>query len=406
MSIMFWFKSPIKRTIRHYNEFGLRRTLSAIYRKLRGRRPGNIAKRYRRPVIQPSSLSGPSHLPSSGKQAFEGEILSSKRPLVSVILASYNHAAYVGNAVISVLEQDLKDIEVIVIDDGSNDGTPDIVAGIKDPRVQLIRLDENRRFHPRNTGLTMARGCYVAFQNSDDEWYPAKLSTQIEAMEKNQNITACFTGVEIIDKKGNQVTGTWADGVFSTKNRKNTAWLRQFFDYGNCLCMPSSVVRLNQIKELNGFRASLVQLGDLDLWVRLAAMGDIHIIDKKYTRMRVIPETNVSRPNPSGRRCDFMEYCEVLGRYPEPPVLSCLPQTFSDVLPEGANSTGIQLAGLALYALELGNAAHRILADRILARLLEDAGTREEIATAYGTPIVYKFIKNRGDLAVLINRGE
>ena len=89
-------------------------------------------------------------------------------PLISIILPSYNHANFVADAVDSVLNQTVRNIELIVVDDGSSDGTPDIVEKIHDPRLQLIRLKHNRLRHPRNLGLDLAKGQYIAFQNSDD----------------------------------------------------------------------------------------------------------------------------------------------------------------------------------------------------------------------------------------------
>lgn len=153
-------------------------------------------------------------------------MVSYEPPLVSVIIASYDHAAYVVSAVTSVLEQDLKDIEVIVIDDGSDDGTPDFVEQIKDHRLSLVRLDQNRRVHPRNLGLRLSRGRYVAFQNSDGEWVPGKLNAQIKQLEKQRNLAACFIGIEIIDGDSKQLTGSFVNGQFATENRENTAWLR------------------------------------------------------------------------------------------------------------------------------------------------------------------------------------
>jgi glycosyltransferase involved in cell wall biosynthesis len=75
-------------------------------------------------------------------------------PLVSVILPSFNHAAFVGEAAQTVLDQTFSDLELIVVDDGSSDGTADIVAAIRDPRLTLIRLSENRAVHSRNLALS------------------------------------------------------------------------------------------------------------------------------------------------------------------------------------------------------------------------------------------------------------
>lgn len=325
-------------------------------------------------------------------------------PLVSIIIASYNHAPYIVTAVTSVLQQDLTDIEVIVVDDGSDDGTPDLVEKIDDSRLSLVRLNQNRRIHPRNLGIRLSRGRYIAFQNSDDEWLPGKLNAQIKVLEKNRNVVACFTGVEVIDENGEQLNGSFADGAFITKNRKNTAWLRRFFDKGNCLCLPSVVARRSDINSVGQFRASLVQLSDLDLWVRLAAIGDFEILDTPLTRMRIIPETNLSRPSPANSRRSQIEYREVLWRYTERPVRNHIDKVFNDVIPRKAKSVPAQLAGLALYAMKIGDPSHVMFADRLLSDLIDDYDSREEIVSLFGTDIVHEFIKKRGELETNIKR--
>ncbi len=328
-------------------------------------------------------------------------MMFSKPPLVSVIVASYNHAAFVTTAVRSVLEQDYGDIEVIVIDDGSDDGTPDFVESIKDPRVSLVRLEQNRRVHPRNVGLRLSRGSYIAFQNSDDEWTAGKLNAQIKVLERHKNVVACFTGVEIIDEDGKPLSESFANRLFTTENRKNTVWLRRFFDDGNCLCLPSAVVRRSAINAVGHFRPSLVQLSDLDLWVRLATIGDFHILDSHLTRMRIIPDKNVSRPSSANFKRSHIEYGEVLWRYTEHPVCDQIYKAFSDVIPQEAKSVPTRLAGLALYAWRLGGPCHCMFADRVLARLLDDDAVREEVVAVYGTKIVHEFIKRRGEFEVI-----
>lgn len=220
----------------------------------------------------------------------------SRFPLISIVLPSYNHFDFVATAVESVLNQKIKDFELIIVDDGSTDGTPEQVEKIKDPRIQLIRLEQNRLHHPRNLALSLARGRYIAFQNSDDEWLPDKLHAQVDILDRQKEIAACFTDVELIDDNNKVLTSSWANGLFTTENRTNIAWLRHFFTRGNCLCISSAMVRSKAIKAVGNFRGSLIQLSDFDLWVRLAAIGDFHIINEKLTRMRIVGGRTADHP--------------------------------------------------------------------------------------------------------------
>ena len=215
------------------------------------------------------------------------------KPLVSVILPSYNHADYVGRAVQSVLDQTFRDLELIVVDDGSTDRTAGVVASIRDPCLTLIRLSENRAVHARNLALNHACGKYIAFQNSDDIWMPGKLAAQLDVIEGGDQYVAGFTSAEIIDERGLPTRGAWANGIFTTANRTAANWLRHFFDVGNCLPLPSAIVRRSDLIQAGAFRASLVQLGDFDLWIRLAALGEFFVLPEQLTEIRIIEGTNL-----------------------------------------------------------------------------------------------------------------
>lgn len=104
-------------------------------------------------------------------------------PAVSVILPTYNRAHCIRRAIDSVLGQTFDDFELIVIDDGSNDGTRQIIESYDDPRIVHVHNDENLGQTPRlNEGLRLARADLIAFQDSDDEWLPTKLERQVTAM--------------------------------------------------------------------------------------------------------------------------------------------------------------------------------------------------------------------------------
>ena len=110
-------------------------------------------------------------------------------PTVSVVIPVYNRAAVVRRAIDSVLAQSLTDFELIVVDDGSSDGSPGIVAGIDDPRVRLIRLPVNGGGNAaRNRGIREATAPIVAFLDSDDYFLPHKLASIVALFEERSDL--------------------------------------------------------------------------------------------------------------------------------------------------------------------------------------------------------------------------
>ena len=102
-------------------------------------------------------------------------------PTVSVIVPTYNRAHLIARALESVCSQTFTDWECLVVDDASTDNTDEVVRSFGDPRVQYLRHETNRRGGAaRNTGIAAARGEFLAFLDSDDEWVPAKLERQLE----------------------------------------------------------------------------------------------------------------------------------------------------------------------------------------------------------------------------------
>ncbi|MFP8953665.1 glycosyltransferase family 2 protein [Natrialbaceae archaeon A-arb3/5] len=105
-------------------------------------------------------------------------------PHVSVVIPTYNRAETLARAIDSALEQTVDDLEVVVVDDGSTDDTPSVLATYDDPRVRPVVHATNRGANvARNTGIEHARGEYIAFLDSDDEWRPAKLERQLKTLE-------------------------------------------------------------------------------------------------------------------------------------------------------------------------------------------------------------------------------
>ena len=105
-------------------------------------------------------------------------------PTVSIIIPTYNREHLLGRAIQSILNQTYQDFELIIVDDGSTDNTEKLVRKFNSERIKYIRHGENKGpSTARNTGIKSAKGDYIAFQDSDDEWMPEKLEKQIGAFE-------------------------------------------------------------------------------------------------------------------------------------------------------------------------------------------------------------------------------
>jgi len=114
------------------------------------------------------------------------------KPLVSVVMTVFNRENYVAAAAQSILNQSLRDLELIVVDDGSTDSSPQIVADIarQDPRVKIIRQENAGIAATRNRGAKEARGEYIAFQDDDDESLPQRIQKQADALDRDPGIAA------------------------------------------------------------------------------------------------------------------------------------------------------------------------------------------------------------------------
>jgi hypothetical protein len=256
----------------------------------------------------------------------------SATPLVTVILTSYNHGRFIGQALQSVLDQSVDDLEVLCVDDASNDETSACLAKFADPRLWIITSRLNRGLHQRNFALRQARGDYVAFQNSDDVWLPGKLATQVEFLQANPECGACFTAVELCDDAGNPCPSDPDYGsVFKVEQHDRWQWLRRFYHSGNCLALPSAVVRASALGRTELMDPSLFQVSDWDLWVQIAAVADLYVIADPLTMVRIgNGGRNLSAPSAGAHNRATHETLEILRRYARPPILGQINQIFGD----------------------------------------------------------------------------
>jgi glycosyltransferase involved in cell wall biosynthesis len=201
-------------------------------------------------------------------------------------MPAHNTERYIGTAVRSALDSGEPDVEVIVVDDGSTDGTAAAVRAIDDPRITLITIAASGGpAKPRNIGVARARGQYVSMLDSDDILKPDHLRASVAALERCPSAGFAFTNFERMDDDGNvfETSFSYAYPVFRGLRTQpaGEGWrliaqqeLSRGLLYENFIGTSGVVIRRQLVSELGGFDESLPNGDDLDLWFRLAHRGD------------------------------------------------------------------------------------------------------------------------------------
>jgi len=187
------------------------------------------------------------------------------KPSVSVIIPTHNRAAFLVTALRSVLDQTFQDFEVLVVDDGSNDGTSELRQQFRDARIQWLRHDTARGgAAARNTGIVHSRGDYIAVLDDDDKWYPEKLALQVDVMLKSQpEVAGVYTGYFIVDRASGSVRGRMSP---SRRGNLHAALLKS-----NPIGGSSSILLKKACLEKVGlFDETLPSFQDRDLWIRIS----------------------------------------------------------------------------------------------------------------------------------------
>jgi glycosyltransferase involved in cell wall biosynthesis len=221
-------------------------------------------------------------------------------PSTSVVIASYNHARFVRQAVESALQQPGV-MEVSITDDGSTDGTAGVVREIADARVRLNVFPDNRGACVAfNDALHRSTGRYVAVLNSDDYFLQQKIERQQAFLDTHPDIGAVFGLPLFVDEDGTpfQNDRHAFARLFEPANGDRREWLRRFFYRGNCLCHPTVLIRRECYARIGTLDPLLMQLPDLDLWVRLCSAYQIHVLNEPVTAFRILRhERNTSAPS-------------------------------------------------------------------------------------------------------------
>lgn len=229
---------------------------------------------------------------------------------VSVIIPTYNRARYICRAINSVINQTFKDLEIIVIDDGSTDETKGILVPFNG-KIKYIYQSNQGISGARNRGIEEARGEYIAFLDSDDWWAPEKLAEQVKVLDANPRVGIVYSRMPIINEKGEKI-GMKPAGA-SGRNFKELLEI-----WGD---LPTSTVmtRRECFEKVGVFDPALPPMEDIDMWLRIARFYDLYEIEGKilayYFRHSEQATSNKMKVYDGLVRI----YTKILKSYPEAP---------------------------------------------------------------------------------------
>lgn len=224
------------------------------------------------------------------------EMSVSDEPLVSVIMPAYNSRAYIAEAIRSVLDQDYQALELIVVDDGSSDGTPD-EARLFGDRVRLLEQRNSGPAAARNRGVSLARGELLAFIDSDDIWAPGKVRAQVDYLSDNPDVGVVFG--RLIRWFAN------ADGTFnplpefvappSSKPQpivpEESGWIYPEMLLDSVIWIVSAMVRKSIWDQLGGLDETLRIGEDYDFFIRASRLCKMDELDRLVAYYRMHPQS-------------------------------------------------------------------------------------------------------------------
>jgi glycosyltransferase involved in cell wall biosynthesis len=202
-------------------------------------------------------------------------------PRVSVVIPTRNRERLLPVAVRSVLDQTHSDLELLVVDDASEDGTADVVTGFSDARLRYVRREARRGgAAARNAGIEASRGDFVAFLDDDDEWLPEKLERQLSLFRADPELGIVYSSYLVVDRESGQ--------VLFRKTAECRGDLSRDLLVRNVLGNTSSVVVRRSCFEKAGlFDEQLPSFEDYDLWLRLAPHFRFDFVERELMKYYV-----------------------------------------------------------------------------------------------------------------------
>jgi len=196
-------------------------------------------------------------------------------------MSVYNSESYLHQAVESILSQTYKEVEFIIIDDGSTDNTPVILENFKRQarHIHVQRQEKNQGLtNSLNAAIGLSNGIYIARMDADDISLPNRLEKQVDYLEHNSQVVAVGTAFKLIDDAGNLIKRY----QFSNQHHL-LKWNLLFF---NPICHPSVMMRASSLKSLGGYNNEYQRAQDYELWWRMSRIGQLSNLTEQLFIMR------------------------------------------------------------------------------------------------------------------------
>jgi len=218
---------------------------------------------------------------------------------VSVVIPVFNGERFIGDAIQSALNQNFKDFEIIVVDDGSTDGTAKIVGQFSD-RLSYYNQKNQGAGVARNLGVFYAQGEWVAFLDADDVWYPDKLAIQVRLTDAYPEVSLFYSDMDAINE-GDQ---SLQKGFLSAKLQRRKEKKRQnlstiIFNDRPCPYPSTVLVKRNVFLKAGGFNPLFVRSNheDFELFARIARISSIHFIPQSLVQYRIHETQGIQDPS-------------------------------------------------------------------------------------------------------------
>jgi glycosyltransferase involved in cell wall biosynthesis len=213
------------------------------------------------------------------------------KPIISIIVPAYNAEKTIKRTIDSALNQTFSDFELIVVNDGSQDSTLEIVSSIKDPRIKVFSFANAGAAVARNRGFAHSTGEFIAFLDADDLWTPDKLEAQLKALQTNPKAAVAYSWTNYIDESSQFLRqGSY---ISVEGNIFSDLLLVNFLENGS-----NPLIRRQAFIEVSGFDESLIASQDFDLYLRLAARYEYIAVPAPQVLYRISNNsmsTNISR---------------------------------------------------------------------------------------------------------------